>query len=106
MVIPRRHLRVLLCCAGFVAFLLLSGVVLSGTAGARPLNYSDLGPTNGGSGDPTGDDQPSPTPKLSKAVSVQPRAGSQSGEPTFRSLGRISTLWFAYRRLLPFGPRF
>src|SRR5262245_1873434 len=80
MVIPRRHLKTVLCCAGFAALVLLLGSVPTHTASARPYVWSDFGPSSG-SGDPTGDDQPSPTPKPSKAASVHTHGGSVAGGP-------------------------
>jgi hypothetical protein len=106
MVIPRRHLRSVLCCAGFVALLLVIGSLRPGTASAKPYTWTDLGPIGGSSGDPTGDDQPSPTPKPSKAASYHPREGSMGVEPALRGFGRFTILWTAYRQLLWNVPRF
>jgi len=104
MVIPRRHLMVVILCAGFVALLFASASIRVRVATARPYGWTDIGPTPGGSGDPTGDDQPSPTPKPSKASFHDIRRGTVA-EPSFRLRYRAGIIWNAYRRLLPLVPR-
>ena len=106
MVSPRRHLMVVILCAGFVALLFASASIRVGTATARPYTWTDFGPSSGGSGDQTGDDQPSPTPKPSKSAQHHIQVRTPGGaETAFRTWNRATIIWNAYRRLLPLVPR-
>lgn len=84
--------------------LLMSGPTLETTqAWARPVSWGGPGDGTGGTGDPTGDDLPSPTPKPTARFGGSALQSTSTGTSAYGTRGIQTSVfgrWSLYIRLL------